>query len=220
MAQNIDIPTVHLFAALEEKLIDLLHSLTPEDWDKPTIAKLWTVKDVAAHLLDGNLRTISMLRDQYFGESFTGDDLVSFLNRLNAGFVSAMKRVSPALLMQLMEVTGKQYTELVTSGDPMATAVFAVSWAGEEKSVNWFHIAREYTERWHHQQQIRDAVGKPGIMTKQLYYPVIDTFMRALPYTYRDTNAMPGTVVQVTISGDCRRRLVPDKERQMGTGKR
>ena len=202
MDENIAIPTTHLFAVLEEKLLSLLSSLTPEEWDKPTIAKLWTVKDVAAHLLDGNLRTISMLRDQYFGETITNENLVAMLNRLNADFVTAMKRVSPALLVQLMEVTGKQYTQLVTSGDPMAPAVFGVSWVGEQQSVNWFHVAREYTERWHHQQQIRDAVNKPGIVTRELYYPVIDTFMRAMPYTYRDTDAPANTVVQVTVSGN------------------
>ncbi|MEJ7682555.1 MAG: hypothetical protein WKG06_32810 [Segetibacter sp.] len=28
-------------------------------------------------------------------------------------------------------------------------------WAGEKKSKNWFHIAREYTEKWHHQMSSR-----------------------------------------------------------------
>ncbi|MEP7279162.1 MAG: hypothetical protein ABI813_11005 [Bacteroidota bacterium] len=68
--------------------------------------------------------------------------------------------------------------------------------------MNWFHIAREYTERWHHQQQIRDAVGKPGILTKELYHPVLDTFMMALPYTYRHLAAVESTVIQVTITGE------------------
>ena len=64
--------------------------------------------------------------------------------------------------------------------------MFPVSWAGEQESANWFDIAREFTERWHHQQQIRLAVEKPGIMTREFYYPVLDCFMRALPYSYRD----------------------------------
>ena len=41
-------------------------------------------------------------------------------------------------------------------------AIFSVAWAGESESENWFDVARDYTERWHHQQQIRDAVGRPG----------------------------------------------------------
>ncbi len=165
--QNIPIPTIHLFPVLEEKLIELLWSLTEEEWSKPTIAKLWTVKDVAAHLFDGNMRTISMIRDSYLGDPpgdiKSNEDLVSYLNGLNATWVNAMKRVSPKVLTALMEITGKQYVQQIGSLDPFAPAIFAVSWAGETNSVNWFHIAREYTERWHHQQQIRDAVDKPGL---------------------------------------------------------
>ena len=204
--QKIPIPTIHLFTVLEEKLIELLRSLTAEQWHAPTIARLWNVKDVAAHLLDGNIRTLSMLRDNYFSAQssniYTNEDLVNYLNGLNAGWVNAMKRISPETLLTLLEITGQQYTRQVALQDPFAPAIFAVSWAGETSSVNWFHIAREYTERWHHQQQIRDAVQKPGIMTKELYYPVLDTFMMALPHTYRNMAAPENTVVQVSVSGD------------------
>jgi len=81
--------------------------------------------------------------------------------------------------------------------------VFAVSWAGESESQNWFDTAREFTERWHHQQQIREAVGKPGIMTPRLYHPVLDCFMRALPFAYRDVDAAPGSLMEVCVAGDC-----------------
>ena len=204
--KNIPIPVIHLFPALEEQLIRLLYSLTPAEWKKPTIAKLWNVKDVAAHLLDGNIRTISMLRDNYAGDApgniVTSEELVGYLNGLNADWVRAMKRMSPTVLTALMETTGKEYCRLLALQDPFAPAIFAVSWAGETSSVNWFHIAREYTERWHHQQQIRDAVGKPGILTKEFYYPVMDTFMMALPHTYRHIPAKDGSVVKISISGD------------------
>ena len=204
--KNIPIPTIHLFPVLEEKLMEVLRSLTMAEWNKSTVAKLWTVKDVAAHLLDGNMRAASTMRDNYFGDPpgniFSNEDLVNYLNGLNADWVRAMKRVSPQALVALMETTGKEYNRLMALQDPFAPAVYSVSWAGETSSVNWFHIAREYTERWHHQQQIRDAVGKPGIMTKELYYPVLDTFMMALPYAYSNTSAKDNTVVQVTITGE------------------
>jgi uncharacterized protein (TIGR03083 family) len=204
--QNIPIPTIHLFPVLEEQLIQLLHSLTPGEWNKPTIAKLWTVKDVAAHLLDGNIRMLSMIRDNYFsdppGNIFTNEDLVSYLNGLNADWVNAMKRVSPKALTALLEITGKQYNQQLASLDPFAPAIFSVSWAGETSSLNWFHVAREYSERWHHQQQIRDAVAKPAIMTRELYHPVLDTFMMALPYAYRNTAAKENAVVKISISGE------------------
>ena len=62
----------------------------------------------------------------------------------------------------------------------------------------WFDVARELTERWHHQQQIRDAVGRPPLYERYLA-PVIDTFVRALPYTYRDVDAPEGTTIVLRI---------------------
>ena len=57
------IDTVSLFPLLDQELIALLRSLKRDDWYRPTLARLWTVKDIAAHLLDGNMRTLSLARD-------------------------------------------------------------------------------------------------------------------------------------------------------------
>ncbi|MBD0288507.1 MAG: hypothetical protein ICV79_24240, partial [Flavisolibacter sp.] len=86
--------------------------------------------------------------------------------------------------------------------NPFDKAVMAVGWAGETESKNWMHIAREYTEKWLHQQQIRDAVNKPALMIRELYYPFIDIFMLALPYTYRTIPADNGTTVKLTVTSD------------------
>ena len=85
---------VHLadrIAPLDAELIALLRGLRPDDWRRPTACALWTVKDIAAHLLDTQLRRISYQRD---GMSTLPDvpihgysDLVKYLNRLNAEWV-------------------------------------------------------------------------------------------------------------------------------------
>jgi len=69
--------------------------------------------------------------------------------------------------------------------------------------LNWFDTARELTERWHHQQQIRLATNRPGIMTPDLYHPVLDCFARGLPHVYRDVDAPAGTILLLEISGEC-----------------
>lgn len=201
------IPTVHLFPILDELLLSLLRSLPAQDWERPTLAPLWKVKDVAAHLLDGNLRTLSMLRDGHFGESPENvqsyEDLVGFLNRLNADWVAAMKRLSPTVLIELLDWSGRQYSDYLQSLDPFAKAVFPVAWAGEAQSENWFHIAREYTEKWHHQQQIRFAVGQESpLYRREFYFPYLETSMRALPHHYRHVPAETGTVIQFSVTGE------------------
>lgn len=207
---EIPIKVAHLFRPLEAAFVQLLASLTVDDWSKPTAARHWVVKDVAAHLLDGNLRTLSMQRDGYFGETppyIQGyEGLVAWLNQLNADWVKAGKRLSPAVLTLLHRATGESTCDFYESLDPMQEAIFAVAWAGEDKSLNWMHLAREYTEKWHHQQQIREAVNRPdvmnGIMTKELFYPVMDTFFRALPHTFRDMDLPVETKVLATVTGE------------------
>src|SRR5262249_44720924 len=49
----------------------------------------------------------------------------------------------------------------------------------------------------------RVATDRPGIMTPELYHPVLDCFLRGLPHLYRDTEAPTETVVVIEIVGDC-----------------
>jgi uncharacterized protein (TIGR03083 family) len=196
------IVTTHLFPILDAKLIELLRSLTPEEWQKPTLAKQWAVKDIAAHLLDTNVRSLAA-RDNHFVRLEVNinsyNDLVNYLNQLNAEWVTAARRISPQVLTDFLEDTGKQYSSYIATLDMNADAPYSVAWAGEERSAMWFHVAREYTEKWHHQQQIRQATGKEGIMTRELFYPCIDTFLCGLPHTYRNTTAPEGMVIKITI---------------------
>lgn len=198
------IETLHLFPILDALLIELLRSLTEEEWNAKTVAKKWTVKDIASHLLDGNLRGLSISRDQYFGEKPENinsyRDLVDFLNQLNMTWTNATKRLSPNVIINLLETTGKEYYEHLQTLNPFENAIFSVAWAGEETSLNWFHIAREYTEKFLHQQQIRDAVGKPALLTKELFYPFIHIFMQALPNQYQNTTAKAGTIISLIIT--------------------
>src|SRR5258706_3652794 len=198
--------TAHLFPQLAAKLLELLRSLEPADWDKQTIAPKWRVRHVAAHLLDTQLRKLSMVRDGYFSEapaSQSHADVRAFVDRMNAEGVAVYSRLSPQLLISLLEHASREFCEHIRSLNPFEPALFPVSWAGEAESLNWFDIARELTEHWHHQQQIRLATGREGIMTPELYHPVLETFMHALPFCYRAVRAQEDALVRIAVSGDC-----------------
>ena len=207
MSQVVPIQTLHLFSKLDQLLIDVLRPLSVDAWESPTLSPQWTIKDIAAHLLDGNLRTLSILRDGYRGDPPLNinsyRDLVTYLNDLNTIWVLAYKRISPRLLVHMLESTGREYLECLKKLEPFDKAMFSVAWAGETESQNWFHIAREYTEKWHHQQQIREALGlQHALMTEELFAPCIDTFMKALPHAYQQINAEVGTLIKVEITGE------------------
>lgn len=206
MNNPIQLVPIDLLRRLDAELLALLRGLSAAEWNARTPAGAWTVKDVAAHLLDGNLRTLSMLRDGYFGEAGPGGDgyteLVEYLNRLNREWIIATRRLSPGVLLDWLAQSGREYCDYLASLEPGAPAAFPVVWAGESESVNGFHIAREYTEKWHHQMQIRHAVGQTAPLLAEAYYvPYLETSLRGLPHHYRNVPAGKGESIRIGIVG-------------------
>lgn len=198
--------TVDLFPGLSVELLSLLKSLPPAAWDLPTACAGWTVKDVTAHLLGGTLSRLSFGRDHLTHPrrgAFKLDyaTLLQAIDRQNAEWVDIARRFSYPLLVDFLALTEPQLYEYFKSLPPFAPAGPAVAWAGEAQSPNWFDIAREYTEKWLHQQHIRQAVGQPVLDGREWLFPVLDTFLRALPYTYRDLEAVEGTAIGFRITG-------------------
>jgi uncharacterized protein (TIGR03083 family) len=197
------IQVVHLFPETLDALLDLLHDLSPDDWHRATVCAGWTVKDIAAHLLGGDVGILSRKRDGY---AYSGSaiiewrDLVALINDLNDSWVKATRRLSPPLLCDYLRSTGEQVNVYFASLDPEAMGD-PVDWAGPEPAPLWLDLAREYTERWHHQQQIRDATNRPGLNEPRYLAPVLDAFVRALPRAYRDVQAEDGALVTLEITG-------------------
>jgi uncharacterized protein (TIGR03083 family) len=191
------------FPALRTQLLGLLAELSEDEWARPTAAPHWSVKDVAAHLLGGDIGILARVRDGFQPAGAAVQDyeqLVALVNRLNAEWVLAARRMSPRVLRELLAFTGPHVEEWFASLDPMAMGG-PVSWAGPEPAPVWFDLAREFTERWHHQQQIRDATGRPPLYDAYFLSPVLDAFVRALPHSFRHAAAPPGTIVRLEISG-------------------
>jgi hypothetical protein len=56
-----------------------------------------------------------------------------------------------------------------------------VIWASVSAVPAWFDLGRNFTERWVHQQQIRDAVARPGRHAEDYLATVLRTFVWAFP---------------------------------------
>ena len=139
-----------------------LRSLDASDWRRPTVCPGWRVHDVVAHVGHDYLRKLSRSRDRHPAPGPGRDEgLPAFLSRLNQEFVDVAACWSPAVLTDLLEHPARSWTscgrrlDLGELGEP-------VSWAAPgEPAPHCFDVAREYTEYWVHQQQVRDAVGDP-----------------------------------------------------------
>jgi uncharacterized protein (TIGR03083 family) len=198
---------IDLFPQERKQLLQLFSHLEAEDWERPTICPGWTVKDIGIHLLGDDIGYLSGARDHFSNPFFRNKDLqeweslVANINEANELWVKATARISPKLLSDLLAWTGQQFDDYVRSLDQMAING-VVSWAGPDPAPVWLDTAREYTERWLHQQQIRDAVKKPGLKEKRFFHPVLDTFVRALPHTYRDIPVTETTGLEFVVTGE------------------
>jgi uncharacterized protein (TIGR03083 family) len=202
MKPVVPIVVVDLFEPMLDRLLQLLRRLSEQEWGSATPCEEWTVKDIALHLLGDEIGQLSRGRDKDTSSTLPpGADLVSSINRQNELWVEATRRMSPRLICDLLDVTGHEVVQYFKSLDLMAMNGI-VSWAGPDPTPVWFDVAREYTERWHHQQHIREAVGQPGLTEAVFLTPVLDTFVRALPYTFRAVSAPEQTVVRLTVVGD------------------
>lgn len=160
---------------------------------------------MAAHLLGGNLGRL-WRRDAHAARPAAPirdyDELVALINRSNAEWVQAARRISPEILIAFLDLTDRRLYEHFARLAPNDAAPIAVAWAGDEPAPNWFDIAREYTEKWLHQQHIREAVGAPLLTARPWLHPTLDTFLRGLPRAYQRAPAEEGASVAIEITGE------------------
>jgi len=199
--------TVDLFPEERAALLDLLESLSDAQWAITDVYPGWDAKDIVQHLLADDLGRLSRSRDEYDAGLFRMTDpatfeadLLDFINRQNELWVQATRRLSSRVLIDLLRTTGEQTQAYWQSLDLHAIGE-PVSWAGHEPAPVWLDVAREFTERWLHQQHIRDAVDAPPLTEPSIFVPVLDTFVRALPHTYRAVIAPEGAHVRLTLTG-------------------
>lgn len=195
-----------LFRPVSIELIALLRTLGDDDWDRPTVAGTWVVRDIVAHLVDLTLRRLSFHRDRMAPPPppfaiASERDFVRFINTINAQWVDAAKRLSPRVLTDLLARASADLADWFESLPAGAPGLFGVSWAGEMTSEGWFDVGREFTELWHHQQQIRMAVGAPPLSDPRFLRATIEIALRGLPHAYRDVPAQTGQTIALDVSG-------------------
>jgi uncharacterized protein (TIGR03083 family) len=191
-----------LFRPDRAALVDLLRGLDAPQWDLPTVCEGWSVKDVALHVLGGDLGNIAGRRDGVWAlQPKPGETMGAFIGRINHQWVDAARRMTPRLIVELLEWSGPRLFDHLEQLDPMGTSG-EVSWAAPGPAVAWLDVAREYTERWLHQQHIRDAVGVPGHRDARFLGPVIATFVHALPMALGGIDATVGSRLQVDVDGE------------------
>jgi hypothetical protein len=184
------------------RLLDLLTGLDAAGWDAPTVAPEWSVKDIALHLIDVDLSWLTRYRDRYksgfIPEDASHEEFVGLLAQRNQQWIDGTRVLSPRLVIDMLRWAGTQFDITLASVDlDRPSSVF---WAGA--APLWFDLAREFTERWAHFQQISEAThpARPGTDGDDYLPLVVRTFIWGFPHQYQ-APAPVGTTVGLAIDG-------------------
>jgi uncharacterized protein (TIGR03083 family) len=181
LSEPSEIEVKHLFMPDRRAFVALLDELAPGDWKRPTVCAGWDVRDIALHVLGVDLANIAIRRDGVaYLRPAPREDFGRFIDRINGEWITAARRLTPTLIRDLLEFTARPLDNCMSAID--GSKIDAnVSWASRQPVPGWLDLAREYMERWVHQQHIRDAVGRPGQDTPEFASPVIAASMFSLP---------------------------------------
>jgi uncharacterized protein (TIGR03083 family) len=193
-----------LFLVERARLSELLASLGPADWDRPSPCPGWTVLGLSSHLVGDDLGFLARHRDGHFGTPGPDDasesEFVAWLDSLQDEWVRAARRLSPRIVADLLEWAGPQVAETMRGEDPRARTA-GVSWAGTEQVPAWLNQARELSEYWIHRQQLLQAAGRPSDLRADLAGPVLDGLRWAYPFRLGQAAAQPGDSVTISVTG-------------------
>ncbi len=193
------------FAPLNAALLELLSGLRAVQWQQPSGVGVWSVHQLVSHILDGMLRRVAAQRDgwQPPPEVPITDyaSLVAHVNRLNHAGVEGLRGRSPRQLIDQLARAEEELIDCFARHPLEAPAFYAVAWAGEQLSEHWLDVARELTEQWHHQQQLRVALGAPELADAAITHAVLRTWLVGLPHAYREAGAEQGARVRITLVG-------------------
>ena len=150
-------PYVQAWHGTAHDVIDLLPSLADDDWSKPTDLPGWSVHDVAAHL--AHLEAVLADRDNDPPPS-SGDGRSPSTDYTQAGVDARADRSPQELIDELRECVEARTEQLRDLPDPSSkpgTTPGGVDWTWEVLMRN------RAIDLWCHEQDIRRAVGRPGI---------------------------------------------------------
>ena len=191
---------VHLLAALSEEwsaIETLVHDLTPHQWLLPTPCPDWDVRDQLAHIVAAEYALAG-----HFGRP--GDLPESELYAAVAMFMVDVREETPrALLGRFRDITADRLAALADLDDERwSTPTWTPVGPGTVDRL----LRLRVFDCWMHEQDMRDALVRPGHESGAAAEIVLDEIGAALGWLLAKQARVPtGTVVTLAAFGDLSR---------------
>ncbi len=176
-----------------EALDAVVASLTDEQWDAPTPAAGWSVRDQICHLWFFDVRELMALTDP---DAFAADMAELLASGGTEASVASGRQMTGAALLEAWRHDRTRLVDVARSIDPSAR----VPWYGPSMAARSAITAR-LMETWAHGHDVVDALGASRPATARLKH-VAHIGVRARPFSYMvNGREMPAAPVYVVLRG-------------------
>jgi len=197
-----------VIATLDEQfdaLLDLAAGLSAADWDRPTACPGWSVKDNVVHVIGIE----ATLLGRPTPDVALPDDLPHVRNdfgRANEQWIEAYRARPPAeVLADLREAITARRAALAGM-DQAAFDAETFTPAGPDTYGRFMRI--RVMDMWMHEQDIREAVGRPGHHEGLAPVAALDEMVSALGFVVgKRAGAPAGSSVRFELTGPVGRRV-------------
>jgi uncharacterized protein (TIGR03083 family) len=193
--------------ALDEQfdaIIGLAESLAPADWERPTACPGWSVKDHLAHVIG----TEAMLAGRPAPEVEPSDvsHVRNDIGRFNEIWVESYRGAPVSTVLDdLRGIIAERRAALAAMSRPDFDAD-AMTPAGPATYGRFMRI--RVMDMWMHEQDIREALGRPDHLTGPAAEQSLAEVSGALGFIVGKRVAPPpGTTVRIELTGDLAGRI-------------
>jgi uncharacterized protein (TIGR03083 family) len=197
-----------IVAVLDEQfdaILALTGDLDDGDWDRPTACPGWSVKDNVSHVVG----TESMLLGRDNPEVDLPDELAHVRNdigRFNEAWVQWYRPRPPADVVADLRQVIDERRRALAGMDQAAFDQESFTPAGPDTYGRFMRI--RVMDMWTHEQDIREAVGRPGHLDGRAPATALDEVSAALGYVVGKKAAAPaGSTVRIELTGPLARRI-------------
>jgi uncharacterized protein (TIGR03083 family) len=183
----------------------LLAELDDAEWVRPTCLPGWRVRDVVVHVIG----TESMLLGEPAPpvEVPPADHVRNDIGRFNERWVVALGDLAPAEVLALYRQRIDQRREALRATDAAAWDTETFTPAGPDSYGRFMRIRAFDT--WVHEQDVRDAVGRPGGEAGPAAELAFEEIVSAMGFVIgKRVGAAPGSRIAIELTGPAARTIL------------
>jgi uncharacterized protein (TIGR03083 family) len=197
-----NIPKDRTVAALREiwaSLGELLGELSDDEWSAASPLPGWTVQDNVSHIIGAEAMLLGQSNPDEIDRE-ANPHVKNDIGAFNEAWVESLRSLSPSdMLSRFREITSARLAALEQMGDDEWNAE-SFTPAGKDTYGRFMQI-RAF-DCWLHEQDIRDAVGRPGHRTGVAVDVTLDEMATAMGFVVgKKAGAETGQSVTFALTG-------------------